>query len=68
MSADVAHVRACVGGWVSQHLEAVIKSKIPGISSIINSNIEELEKEMDTLGRPVGGDQGVGIETLHLKP
>lgn len=42
-----------------QHLETVIKARIPSITSLINKSIDELESEMDYLGRPIGIDAGV---------
>lgn len=47
-----------------QHLESVIKARIPGIASLINKNINELEAELNYLGRPVAIDSGV--RTLHV--
>jgi hypothetical protein len=40
-------------------LEAVIKARIPSILSNIAKNIDELENEMNQLGRPVAVDAGV---------
>jgi hypothetical protein len=45
--------------FISQHLEAVIKSKIPGIQSLINKTIAELETELSRLGKPIAVDDGV---------
>ena len=42
-----------------QHLESVIKARIPSITSLINKNISDLESEMDHLGRPIAVDAGV---------
>ena len=42
-----------------QHLESVIKAKIPGIISLINKGIDEMEAELDRLGRPIAVDAGV---------
>lgn len=42
-----------------QHLESVIRARIPGIISLINKTIDELETELDYLGRPVAVDAGV---------
>lgn len=42
-----------------QHLEAVIRARIPSIIALINKNIDELEAELDRLGRPIGVDAGV---------
>jgi len=40
-------------------LEAVIKSKIPGIQSLISKTIAELEAELSRLGKPIAADDGV---------
>lgn len=42
-----------------QHLESVIKSRIPSITASINNTIDELEAEMNHIGRPVAVDAGV---------
>ena len=42
-----------------QQLEAVIRARIPSITSLINKSIDELESEMDHLGRPIASDAGV---------
>ena len=42
-----------------QHLESVIRARIPSITSLINKSIDELESEMDLLGRPIAVDAGV---------
>lgn len=47
-----------------QHLEAVIRARIPSITSLINKSIDELESEMDHLGRPIAVDAGVGHSYL----
>lgn len=47
-------VRSCL-----QHLESVIRARIPSITSLINKSIDELESEMDHLGRPIAVDAGV---------
>lgn len=44
-----------------QHLEIVIRSRIPSILALIGKTIDELEAELDRLGRPIGGDAGVKI-------
>ncbi|KAF9588540.1 hypothetical protein IFM89_013034 [Coptis chinensis] len=41
---------------LTQHLEAVIRARIPNITSLINKTIDELESEMDHLGRPIALD------------
>ncbi|RYR10395.1 hypothetical protein Ahy_B05g078854 isoform H [Arachis hypogaea] len=43
---------------LSKHLEAVIKSKIPGIQSLISKTIAELEAELSRLGKPIAADDG----------
>lgn len=43
----------------SQHLETVIKSRIPGLQSLINKTIIELESEMNRIGKPIAADTGV---------
>jgi hypothetical protein len=47
-----------------QFLEQVIKSRIPGIQSLINSSIDNLESELDTLGRPIAGDAGAQLYSI----
>nr|KYP58705.1 Dynamin-related protein 5A [Cajanus cajan] len=47
-----------LGKMLSKHLETVIKSKIPGIQSLINKTISELETELTRLGKPVAADAG----------
>eukprot|EP00475_Leptophrys_vorax_P044185 TRINITY_DN8751_c0_g3_i2.p1 TRINITY_DN8751_c0_g3~~TRINITY_DN8751_c0_g3_i2.p1 ORF type:complete len:393 (-),score=39.26 TRINITY_DN8751_c0_g3_i2:146-1231(-) len=49
---------------LSKHLEQVIRSKIPGIQSLINNNINDLEKEMNALGRPIAGESGAQLYTV----
>ncbi|XP_021760299.1 dynamin-related protein 5A [Chenopodium quinoa] len=43
---------------MSKHLETVIKSRIPGLQSLINKTIVELESELSRLGKPVATDAG----------
>ncbi|PRQ17395.1 putative dynamin central domain, dynamin, GTPase domain, GTPase effector domain, Dynamin superfamily [Rosa chinensis] len=43
---------------LSKHLETVIKTKIPGIQSLINKTIVELETELSRLGKPIATDAG----------
>ena len=42
-----------------QQLETVIKARLPGITSMISKRIEDLEAELDHLGRPTAIDAGV---------
>lgn len=51
--------------FVLQHLESVIRSRIPSILSLINKSIEELERELDRLGRPVAVDAGVSTFSIR---
>eukprot|EP00271_Cylindrocystis_brebissonii_P010158 TRINITY_DN26261_c0_g1_i1.p1 TRINITY_DN26261_c0_g1~~TRINITY_DN26261_c0_g1_i1.p1 ORF type:complete len:617 (-),score=133.48 TRINITY_DN26261_c0_g1_i1:738-2588(-) len=46
---------------ISKHLEQVIKQRIPSITAMINTNIDDLEKELLAIGRPVGGDSGAQL-------
>ncbi|GAB4861591.1 hypothetical protein Ancab_036784 [Ancistrocladus abbreviatus] len=43
---------------LSKHLESVIKSRIPGLQSLISKTIVELETELSRLGKPVATDAG----------
>ena len=49
---------------ILQHLESVIRSRIPSILSLINKSIDELERELDKMGRPVAVDAGVSTFTF----
>lgn len=53
-----------------QHLESVIKSRIPGIQSLISKAIAELEAELHRLGKPIAADAGVilcfSVDVFHL--
>ena len=44
-----------------QHLEDVIKVRIPNIYSLTNKTINELEGEMKRFGSPVAADEGVRL-------
>ncbi|KAK6921597.1 Dynamin stalk domain [Dillenia turbinata] len=44
---------------LSQHLELVIRQRIPSIITLINKTIDELNAELDRIGRPVGVDSGI---------
>ncbi|KAM7259559.1 hypothetical protein ACFE04_015300 [Oxalis oulophora] len=68
-SPDYGHLVSKMGSeylakLLSQHLESVIRSRIPSITSLINKSIEELESEMDHLGRPVAVDAGAQLYTI----
>lgn len=45
-------------------METVIKSRIPGIQSLINKTIAELESELSRLGKPIAADAGVSVLCL----
>lgn len=46
-------------------METVIKSRIPGIQSLINKSIVELEAELSRLGKPIASDTGVSSSTVY---
>uniref|UniRef100_A0A2P2K3Y6 Uncharacterized protein MANES_02G009200 n=3 Tax=Rhizophora mucronata TaxID=61149 RepID=A0A2P2K3Y6_RHIMU len=49
---------------LSKHLATVIKSRIPGIQSLINKTIAELEAELSRLGKPIAADAGGKLYTI----
>ena len=51
---------------IFQHLESVIKSRIPGLQSLISKTIGELETELSRLGKPVSTDAGVSIFIVKI--
>ncbi|KAF3449505.1 hypothetical protein FNV43_RR10233 [Rhamnella rubrinervis] len=66
---DYGHLASKMGSeylakLLSKHLESVIKARIPGIASSINKSIDELEAELDFLGRPVAIDAGAQLYTI----
>ncbi|XP_008788712.2 dynamin-related protein 1E [Phoenix dactylifera] len=68
-SPDYAHLADKMGSeylakLLSRHLESVIRARIPGITSLINKTIDELESEMEHLGRPVAVDSGAQLYTI----
>ncbi|KAF5801093.1 putative dynamin central domain, dynamin, GTPase region, GTPase effector domain, Dynamin superfamily [Helianthus annuus] len=68
-SPDYGHLANKMGSeylakLLSEHLERVIKSKLPGIVSMINKGIEEMEAELDRLGRPIAVDAGAQLYTI----
>nr|GLL25129.1 dynamin-related protein 1E-like [Ipomoea trifida]GMC86634.1 dynamin-related protein 1E-like [Ipomoea batatas]GMC91250.1 dynamin-related protein 1E-like [Ipomoea batatas] len=68
-SPDYGHLSSKMGSeylakLLSKHLESVIRAKIPSITSLINKGIEELESEMDHLGRPIAVDAGAQLYTI----
>ncbi|KAL6981391.1 Phragmoplastin drp1e [Sarracenia purpurea var. burkii] len=68
-SPDYGHLASKMGSeylakLLSKHLESVIRARIPSIISLINKNIDELESEMDHLGRPIAVDAGAQLYTI----
>ncbi|XP_050144747.1 phragmoplastin DRP1B-like [Malus sylvestris] len=47
-----------LGRVLSKHLEVVIKSRIPGLQSLVSKTIGELEAELSRLGKPIAADAG----------
>ncbi|XP_024010789.1 dynamin-related protein 1D isoform X2 [Eutrema salsugineum] len=68
-SPDYGHLASKMGSeylakMLSKLLESIIKARIPNIISLITKSIEELETELDRLGRPVAIDAGAQIYTI----
>ncbi|PKI46917.1 hypothetical protein CRG98_032728 [Punica granatum] len=68
-SPDYGHLASKMGSeylakLLSNHLESIIRAQLPGITSLINKTIDELERELDHLGRPVGVDAGAQLYTI----
>ncbi|KAK1273123.1 Dynamin-related protein 1E [Acorus gramineus] len=68
-SPDYGHLASKMGSeylanLLSRHLESVIKARIPSITSLINKSIDELEVEMNHLGRPIAVDAGAQLYTI----
>ncbi|XP_040992746.1 dynamin-related protein 1E [Juglans microcarpa x Juglans regia] len=68
-SPDYGHLASKMGSeylakLLSKHLESVIRARIPSITSLINKSIDELESEMDHLGRPIAVDAGAQLYTI----
>ncbi|KAH9627506.1 hypothetical protein KSS87_006197 [Heliosperma pusillum] len=68
-SRDYSHLASRMGSeylaeLLSKHLESVIRARIPSITTLINKTIDELEAELDRLGRPVGIDAGAQLYTI----
>ncbi|KAK9756492.1 hypothetical protein RND81_01G101600 [Saponaria officinalis] len=49
---------------LSKHLEVVIRQKIPSIIALINKTIDEINAELDRIGRPIGADGGAQLYTI----
>ncbi|XP_073128743.1 phragmoplastin DRP1E-like [Henckelia pumila] len=68
-SPDYGHLASKMGSeylakLLSKHLESVIRARIPSITSLINKSIDELDAELDHLGRPVAVDAGAQLYTI----
>ncbi|XWS49622.1 hypothetical protein CRYUN_Cryun12cG0018900 [Craigia yunnanensis] len=68
-SPDYGHLASKMGSeylakLLSKHLESVIRARLPGITSLINKTIDELEAELSHLGRPVAVDAGAQLYTI----
>ncbi|PON47128.1 Dynamin superfamily [Parasponia andersonii] len=68
-SPDYGHLASKMGSeylakLLSKHLESIIKARLPGILSLINKSIDEIERELDYLGRPVAIDAGAQLYTI----
>uniref|UniRef100_A0A7N0TFX6 GED domain-containing protein n=1 Tax=Kalanchoe fedtschenkoi TaxID=63787 RepID=A0A7N0TFX6_KALFE len=49
---------------LSQHLELVIRQKIPSIIALINKNLDDIKAELDRIGRPIAVDSGAQLYTI----
>ncbi|KAF2305623.1 hypothetical protein GH714_007097 [Hevea brasiliensis] len=49
---------------LSKHLETVIRQRIPSIIALINKTIDELNAELDRIGRPIAVDSGAQLYTI----
>ncbi|KAG0555997.1 hypothetical protein KC19_11G019000 [Ceratodon purpureus] len=63
-SQDYSHLQSKMGSEylgrvLSKHLEAVIRSRIPSITAMINKTIDDIEAELNQIGRPLANDAGV---------
>ncbi|CAK9172640.1 unnamed protein product [Ilex paraguariensis] len=68
-SSEYGHLASRMGSeylakLLSKNLESVIKARIPGLVSLINKNIDDLEAELDHLGRPLALDAGAQLYTI----
>ncbi|XP_020247273.1 dynamin-related protein 1E-like [Asparagus officinalis] len=68
-SPEYSHLASKMGSeylakLLSRHLESVIKARIPSITSLINKSIDDLESELDHLGRPIAVDAGAQLYTI----
>ncbi|WZY91063.1 hypothetical protein YC2023_047798 [Brassica napus] len=68
-SPDYGHLANKMGSeylakMLSKLLESVIRARIPNIITLINRSIEELERELDQLGRPIAIDAGAKLYNI----
>ncbi|KAK3016759.1 hypothetical protein RJ639_006432 [Escallonia herrerae] len=68
-SPDYSHLASRMGSeylatLLSKQLEAVIKARIPGMMSLINKSIDDLEEELNHLGKPAAVDSGAQLYTI----
>ncbi|KAL3737847.1 hypothetical protein ACJRO7_019385 [Eucalyptus globulus] len=68
-SAEYGHLASKMGSeylakLLSKHLESVIRARLPDITSLINKTIDELEAELNHLGRSVAADAGAQLYTI----
>ncbi|KAL6175930.1 hypothetical protein ACLB2K_052568 [Fragaria x ananassa] len=68
-STEYGHLASKMGSeylakLLSKHLESVIKARLPAIASMINKSIDELESELDQLGKPVAIDARAQLYTI----
>ncbi|XP_017971816.1 PREDICTED: dynamin-related protein 1C [Theobroma cacao] len=65
-SPDYGHLASKMGSeylakLLSKHLELVIRQRIPSIIALINKTIDELNAELDRIGRPIAADGGAQL-------
>ncbi|XVE85490.1 hypothetical protein DITRI_Ditri17bG0094800 [Diplodiscus trichospermus] len=65
-SSDYGHLANKMGSeylakLLSKHLEQVIRQRIPSIIALINKTIDELNAELDRIGRPIAADGGAQL-------
>ncbi|KAK8714931.1 hypothetical protein V6N13_042276 [Hibiscus sabdariffa] len=68
-SPDYGHLASRMGSeylakLLSEHLELVIRLRIPSIITLINKTIDELNAELDRIGRPVAADGAAQLYTI----
>ncbi|KAE8736311.1 Dynamin-related protein 1E [Hibiscus syriacus] len=68
-SPDYGHLASRMGSeylakLLSEHLELVIRQCIPSIIALINKTIDEINAELDRIGRPVAADGAAQLYTI----